>query len=288
MLSMGFLKEFIKLTRFEHAILLALAVLIGETVALGSFPTFSTVIFLSLLVPLFSEMASFSMNDYFDIETDRINDKKTPLVKGTISPNFAIYFAFMAFILSTVFAFFINMPVFIIALAFNLAAILYNWKLKDLPLVGNIYIGLSMAIPFIFGNLVVHEWILPVPTTLALLAFIAGVGREIVKSVQDMKGDVKARRSRTLPVIIGEKGSIMIASALYLLFVPLSFAPFYFGLPQNMISILIIALADGILMGMTYSLLTKPSPNVYKRVRNYTLIAFAAGMIAILYASVSI
>ncbi len=286
---MGFITEFLKLTRFEHAILLALAVLIGETVALGALPDFlEAVIILSLLVPVFSEMASFSLNDYLDIETDRINNRKRPLVTGTISPSFALYFSFFGFILSTLIAFFINMPAFVIAVLFNLLAILYNWRLKDLPLVGNIYIGLSMAIPFIFGNLVVHpQWLLPVPMVLALLAFVAGVAREIVKSVQDMHGDVKARRSRTLPGILGEKPSLLIASVLYLLFIPLSFAPFYYGLAPNLYSLSLIALADGVLLGMVAALLRSPSPKVYKSARNMTLIVFAAGMLAVLFAAVS-
>jgi len=286
---MGFIGEFLRLTRFEHAVLLALAVLIGETVVLGSLPDLlELAIILSLLVPVLSETASFALNDYFDIETDRINNRKRPLVTGTISPRSALYFSFSAFILSTLFAFFINTPAFLVALAFNILAVLYNWKLKDLPLLGNIYIGLSMAIPFIFGNLVVHpQWLLPVPMVLALLAFIAGVAREIIKSVQDMHGDVKARRSKTLPVIVGEKPSIAIASVLYLLFVPLSFAPFYYGLAPNMYSLVVIALADGVLLGTVAALLRKPGPDIYGKARNMTLLIFAAGMLAILYAAIS-
>ncbi len=284
---MGFLKEFLRLTRFEHAIMLAFAVLIGETITIGNLPDILeiTIIF-SLLVPIFSEMASFSLNDYLDIETDRINDRRRPLVIGTISPKFAIYFSFFAFIVSIVLAFLINTPAFLIVVVFNMLAILYNWKLKDFPLAGNIYIGLTMAIPFIFGNLVVHpQWLLPVPLALAVLAFVAGVAREIIKSVEDVKGDVKARRSRTLPVVIGEKPSILIASVLYILFIPLSFAPFYFGLSPNVYSVLLIAIADGVLLGIVAALLHNPSKRVYRAARNATLIIFTAGMLAIFFAS---
>ena len=285
---MGFIAEFLRLTRFEHAIMLALAVLIGETMALGSFPTISIIIIFSLLVPVFSEMASFSLNDYLDIETDRINDKKTPLVRGTLSPRFAVYFSFFAFIVSTALAFFINMAAFAIVVIFNILAILYNWKLKDLPLMGNIYIGLSMAIPFIFGNIIVHpQWLLPAPLVLALLAFLAGTAREIVKSVQDQKGDVKARRSRTLPVIIGEKPSLLIASVLYILFIPLSFTPFFFGLKPDALPVLLIAAADGVLIGMVAVLLSRPSQHIYKSARKITLLIFMIGMIAFLLASLS-
>ena len=42
--------EFFKLVRFEHALMLAIAVFIGETMVLGHVPAFSTAIILSLLV----------------------------------------------------------------------------------------------------------------------------------------------------------------------------------------------------------------------------------------------
>ena len=67
---MSFLKEFLKLTRFEHAIMLALAVLLSEIIVLGYFPLFSLIIILSLLVPIFSEMGSFALNDYLDINNN--------------------------------------------------------------------------------------------------------------------------------------------------------------------------------------------------------------------------
>jgi geranylgeranylglycerol-phosphate geranylgeranyltransferase len=286
---MNFITEFLKMTRFEHAIMYALAVLIAETIALGSVPPLDDpVILISLIVPILIEMAAFSLNDYLDIETDRINNKKTPLVKGTISPKFALYFSFIAFIVSTGLAFFINFTVFVFVLLFNILAILYNWKLKDMPLAGNIFIGLSMAIPFLLGNLVVYPWLLPIPVILAILAFIAGVAREIVKSAEDMEGDVKARRSKTLPVVIGEKPAVIVASILYILFIPLTFAPFFVGLGLNLLSLAIIVVADGILLGTVILLLKNPSPESYKIARKFTLAVFAAGMIAILFASLSI
>ena len=138
-------------------IMLAVAVFIGETVVLRSVPQLSLPIILSLLVPMLSEMGSFALNDYLDIETDRLNKKMRPLVKGTISPGFALWFSVISLALSLVLAYFINTDAFFIALVFDALAIAYDWKLKDLPMLGNIYIGLSMAIPFIFGDFVVSD-----------------------------------------------------------------------------------------------------------------------------------
>ncbi len=277
------IRELAKLTRFEHALMLAFAVLIAETVVLGSFPPLNLIIGLSLLVPVFSEMGAFAMNDYFDIETDRLNKRTDrPLVRGTISPGFALYFSIASLILSTVLAYFINTMAFIIVLAFNLLAISYNLKLKDIPIMGNIYIALTMAIPFIFGNYVVSQTLSLLAVVLALLAFIAGLAREIVKSVQDMKGDVKARSSKTLPVVIGRKPSLAVAVLLYLLFIPLSASPFLLGLRISMLPVFLVAMADVIILVTCYNILARQA---FGFARNMSLVAFAVGMIGLFLAA---
>ena len=277
------LKALLELTRFEHAVMLALAVLIAETVVLGAIPDFTLIILLSLLVPVFSEMGSFALNDYLDIETDRINKKMGPLVRGSISPKFALYFSAVSLLLSTVVSFFINYNAFIIAMLFNVAAVLYNWKLKDMPLIGNFYIALTMAIPFIFGNYVVSDDLSNVAVVLAALGFVAGMAREIIKSVQDMEGDVRARKSRTLPVIIGEKRSVTAAIVLYHVFIVLTIIPLLW-LDAAAIAIALVATADILILVTSYKTLRKD----YKFARNASLVAFFLGLLGLLMAATGI
>ncbi|MCI0504103.1 UbiA family prenyltransferase [Candidatus Micrarchaeota archaeon] len=277
-----FLKELIKLTRFEHAIMLAFAVLIAETVVLGAFPPLTLIIALSLLVPVFSEMGSFALNDYLDIETDRQNGKtERPLVRGTISPRFAFWFSMACLAVSVVLALFINTAALIIALIFNALAIAYNWKLKDLPLVGNSYIALTMAIPFLFGNFAVSGELSPVALILALLGFVAGLAREIIKSAQDMEGDMKARGSKTLPVIIGRGPAVVLAAILYISFLPLSALPFFFGLGFGVLPGAMIVAADAIVVLIAL----KAARGDYRFARNASLVAFSLGMLGIMAAA---
>lgn len=277
---MGFLRELYRLTRFEHALMLALAVLIAEVVASAGIPPISLVLALSLLVPVLSEMGSFALNDYLDVETDRLNRKKDrPLVKGTIAPGFAIWFSAACIALSTALAYFINTPAFIIALAFNALAVLYNWKLKDLPLAGNAYIALTMAIPFVFGNYVISPTLSPLNLTLALLGFVAGLAREIVKSVQDMEGDMAARGSRTLPVVIGKRASLAVAIALYLVFIMLSAVPFAAGMKATVLAAALIIAADALILQICYEL---AAHGAFKLARNASLVAFVLGMLGFL------
>lgn len=281
---MGFFRELIKLTRFEHALMLALGVLISETIVIGRLPPSEYYILLSLLVPIFSEMGSFALNDYFDIETDRLNKKTDrPLVKGTISPGFAMGFSVLSILLSILLAYLINQTVFIIALIFNLLGIAYNWRLKDLPLIGNAYIALTMSIPFIFGNFVVATQLSQLAFILALLGFVAGLAREIIKSVQDMRGDAVARNSKTLPLIIGKKPAIIMAVVLYLFFIPLSAWPFTLGLSISFVPISMIATADVLILAICYKMITYPDKS-FGFARNISLVAFLLGMLGLLVA----
>lgn len=286
---MGFISAFVRLTRFEHAIMLAIAVFISETIVLNSLPVFSFAILLSLLVPILSEMGAFALNDYFDVETDRINKRKDrPLVSGELSKEFAFYFSLISILGSIVFSYLINFYAFLIAFTFNILAIAYNYKLKDLPLVGNIYIGLSMAVPFLFGSVVILNSLSFSPTVLSIsaIALLAGVAREIVKSVEDMKGDKEARRSWTLPIVVGEKNARSIASVLYLIFVPLSFMPFYYGLKQLPISLALVSIADLLILYIAYSILVDNTARTFRRARNLSLFSLSIGLIGLLLAAV--
>ncbi len=280
------IKELFLLTRFEHALMLALAVLIGETIVLGAFPPINMILALSLLVPIFSEMGSFSLNDYLDVETDTLNRRMDrPLVRGAITKGFALWFSVICLAASIILAFFININAFGIAVVFGALAVAYDWKLKDLPLVGNIYIGFTMAIPFIFGNFVYSGVLLPIALALSALGFVAGLAREIIKSVQDMEGDLKARGSKTIPIVIGEVPSLALASALYLLFIPLSALPFIMGLPQKMPALALVAIADSLILGIVFRISTQGA-RACGFAKSASLVAFFIGLIGLLVAAI--
>lgn len=286
---MGFVFAFLRLTRFEHAIMLALAVLIGETIALGGLPSVSFVVLLSLLVPIFSEMGSFALNDYLDVETDRLNKRKDrPLVSGEINKEFAFWFSITSIGLSIVSAYFINVYAFWIAIVFNVLAIAYNYKLKDMPVFGNAYIGLTMAIPFVFGSAVVKDSLLfsPVIVVLFAMAFIAGTAREIIKSVEDMEGDKKARGSRTLPIVIGEKNARLFASLLFVCFAPLAILPFLQGLNPNPLALILVAIGDLGILYVAWLVFSHGDKKNLKKARKLTLAFMFLGLIGLLIASV--
>jgi geranylgeranylglycerol-phosphate geranylgeranyltransferase len=278
--------EFAKLVRIEHALMLVVAVLIGETIALGAFPPLGWVLLLSLIVPALSEMGSFALNDYVDVEADRINRRvERPLVDGTLSPEFALKFSAGAFIISTMAALAINWMALVVAIVFNVLAVLYNLKLKDLPAIGNMYIAATMAIPFIFGAVVFGVEPSSTIWIIAALGFTAGLAREIVKTVDDMEGDALARKSKTLPMAVGRKNALAMAASLFLAFIPLSIVPFVGGLTLSLLSGILLAVADlGILWIAVYVMFSK-SHGALRRATKYNLLLLFVGLLALLAAS---
>ena len=212
----------LRLTRFEHSLMSAAGVLVAVFIALGAGGSVGQNEFLAaLLVPVLINLGAFALNDYFDVEADRENEKKRPLVSGEIKPLHAAVFGAIALLVGGLIGFAVNFEAGVISLLFAAVSFLYNWKLKDIALLGNLFISSSMGISFIFGAVVcgfsfalipVDFWILGIGAT------AAGFGREIVKTVQDVEGDKKGRGSKTLSVLIGERYSLVIAGFMFLVF----------------------------------------------------------------------
>ena len=281
---MGKIKDIIKLTRIEHSLMLIIAVVAAEMIALGLPGT--NVLVLSIITPVFISMGAFAINDYFDIETDRINRKKNPLLKGSLKPADALYITAVSMIIGIAASAMINAYCFAIAIIFAALSILYSYRMKNMLLLGNAYIALSMAIVFIFGAYVVSNVIRPAVLLIIAMIFLSGLAREINGTVRDMEGDVKARKVRTLPVVIGRRAAVTVAFILYMIAIGITLYLFLDMLPfmYNFYYGVLIAISDILVFnsGIIFLLGDKKS---YRRARNTSLAGMGLALIAILIAS---
>jgi len=290
------LKAIWQLMRLEHGVMLFIAIVIGSLISQKTLYDNTNLplvnIFLTFFTALFLEASTFALNDYYDLEIDRINKRTDrPLVRGDISPKTALYLFYILFPLGLVCSFFVNMTCFIIALVTALISVLYDVKMKKIKLVGNFYIAYIMAIPFIFGGATVlgnntfsFEAINPAIYIVALIAFLAGAGREIMKDVMDFEGDL-TKGVKSFPRYIGIRASNGIAAVFYLLAIALSFMPFFlrgFGVYyQNIAYFILVFITDTMLLSTSLQLVIKKQPNM-KFHRKYTLVAIFIGLLAFL------
>ncbi len=193
------LKGFYRLGRPINALAGCVAVFVSGYVA-GA-PSWLPVI-LAAAVVLLITVSTNAWNDYVDIDIDRINKPGRPLPSGEVSPQQALYFSAAGTVLSLGIAVFINLHAFYIALGANLLLYLYSWKLKCTVLWGNAAVAAIVALCFIFGGVAAGN-IRPT-LVLAVTVFFAIIGREVLKTMADYRGDLQ-EQCRTIATAWGKQ-----------------------------------------------------------------------------------
>lgn len=272
------------LMRLEHGVMLFIAVLIGTLISQRSIPPLDKFIF-AFLTPMFLEASTFALNDYFDFEVDKKNERlDRPLVRGDLKPRVALYIFIILFPLGIVSAIFVNFTCFIIATITAILSVLYDIWLKEVKVLGNFYIAYIMAIPFIFGGTVVKEIIPPIVVIVAFIAFLTGVGREIMKDVMDFEGD-KERGVKSFPHYLGTRKSNFVAAFFYLIAVGISPIPFLMQIGDvyyyNLYYLAIVLITDIMLVYTSSRLIFDDSVDINFH-RKFTLAAIFVGLVAFL------
>lgn len=207
---------YITILRPINGFMVGLAVLIGYLISLK---TLESIILNDLiygfLTGFFVSSSIMVFNDIIDLPIDRINRPDRPLPSGKIKVRQAFALGTLLGISGITFSYMTGIETFILALGFWIIGILYNLYFKGTPLIGNMIVSLSIAIPFIYGALMTNKGFSDVNTyILAFTAFTINTYREIIKDIADVEGD-KEKGLTTLPIKIGRKHAFYV-SILYL------------------------------------------------------------------------
>ncbi len=284
----GIVGAMLALTRIEHSIMLVVAVVTAEILA-GMLPTYQ-ILALSLITPIFISMGSFAINDYYDVESDRSNKRMDrPIVNGSISNGAAMNVALACFAIGIAASALINAYAFAIALVFAALAYLYSYRMKDIALLGNVYIAFSMMVPFIYGSYVVSPMIGAPIVFISAVIFLAGLAREIHGMVRDYSGDSKARKTRNVIYHMGSRRASQAAFVLYVEAIAISAYMFFFVAPfaYNIVYAAPIAVTDIALAYIASGfMLGKESKRFYGMSRNLSLAAMGLALLAFLAAAI--
>jgi geranylgeranylglycerol-phosphate geranylgeranyltransferase len=214
----------------------AFAVFISGVISAGWAMPFTTVAAASLGT-FFASAGGMVINDYFDYDIDQVNKPYRPIPSGKITPQGALYFSVVLFVLAVICALFTNIWCIIVGVPALLLMILYSWKLKRSPFVGNVAVAGLSGLALLFGGIATGS--IQLVSILALIAFFASVSRELAKDVEDIKGD-KAGGSRTVPIALGPEVTTQIAGLFLLLAVITSFFPYMYNIFNMCYLIMII------------------------------------------------
>lgn len=281
------LAAFWKLTRLEHSLLTLVGVAVGWLLAqpTNTHPALTLPLILTLIAyglgPALLTAGAFALNDYHGYETDRMNGRRDrPIVAGKISLKDAKTIATALLVIGVVLSLPFGFNPFAISLLFAIGSMLYDPVLKKLPLIGNIFISTTMAIPFVYGALIAAPMLNKLVLVLTAIAILVGIGREIINTTRDIRGD-RAIGAKTLPILLGANLSIKIASAFILAAVALSVMPFLWT--KNNTYVAVVSLCDALLIWAVITANENPNDSdKLKKTRNYTLLALGVGLIAFL------
>jgi len=144
--------SFFQLIRVLHGVFYAIAVCVGMAIEANGLPL-PVVLLLGGATAIFIEGGTFALNDYYDLEVDRKNKRKDrPLVRGDLKPRTALWAVVVMVPLGIIAAALINPACLFIAVVMAAVSVLYDARMKTWGFAGNVYIGFTMAIPFLFGG----------------------------------------------------------------------------------------------------------------------------------------
>lgn len=181
--------------------------------------------------------AGYIVNDYFDLEIDKINKPEKVILDDKISIGKARMLYFVLNILGVSIGTYLSVKIgqYQFSLIFLLTAFLlfsYSQKYKRVPFIGNFVVAILSALTLFLvwlfeffalrldaGVFVEMREAIPYINTYILayvaFAFLVSLIREIIKDIEDREGD-EAAKCKTLPLIIGVQNTKFIIGSLIL------------------------------------------------------------------------
>ncbi len=191
-----------------------------------------------LLAYIFIASSQNIVNDIFDIEVDKINRPDRPLPSGKMTLKEAWILFYVFTIIGLFFSLISSIVVghylpFILAILMVIVGVLYSWRLKILGFIGNVTVGISFSVGYIYGIIIASSsFEITDKLITALLFFLVSstllIGREIVKGIEDVKGD-SLRNVKTLARTKGVKFASIIAAIFYFMALILFTAIYFVG-----------------------------------------------------------
>ena len=164
------------------------------------------------------------INDYFDLEIDRINRPSRMLPSGRLARGEALRLAIFLFACGNIISILAGIPLLTLALLTTGLLVWYSADLKKRPAAGNVAVSLATGMAFVFGAVAGGDWLAgAVP---GMFAFLFHFGREIIKDIEDRAGDASGQ-ARTLPLVYGIPLARRVAAGAFILLLMVTPVPFY-------------------------------------------------------------
>lgn len=219
-------RGFLMLTRFPNLLIIALTQYMSA-IFLAGYPDrwmdklYNPKLFLLSASTLMIAAAGYIINDYYDIKIDYVNKPDKVVVGKLVKRRIVLASHIVLNVLGIGIGFYLSLKVGALNFLAGFLLWIYSNRLKRMPLIGNVTIAFltAMSIAIIA---VYFQQNVSLLMAYAVFAFSINLVREIIKDMEDIRGDMRFG-SKTLPIIWGLRKTKYFLYALILLFVAILF-----------------------------------------------------------------
>jgi len=212
----NFIASILKLTRFGNLVIIAFAQYFTSAFLIDKHTVFDYHLLLLSGSTMLIAAAGYIINDYYDVKIDYINKPDRVVIGKSITRRYAILFHVVLSLAGILIGVYLSWSI----TALNVVSVFLLWfysnNLKRLPFVGNLTVAVltgaaiySLEILYRTGNALV--------VIFAVFALFITLVREIIKDVEDLKGD-NSFGCKTLPIVLGIRRTKLIIYAIILIF----------------------------------------------------------------------
>jgi 4-hydroxybenzoate polyprenyltransferase len=198
---MSFIISLFRLTRFWNLLILAGCQYCAAGFLISTDFIFDPRLFLLVTSTVLIAAAGYIINDYYDVKIDLINKPDRVVIGKGITRRYAIFFHTALSLTGVGIGFLLNWRIGIINFGCAFLLWLYSNELKRRPFIGNFTVGLLTGM-----SVLIVDFIRPpnhqLVVVYALFAFFITLVREIIKDIEDLKGD-DTFGCKTLPIVWG-------------------------------------------------------------------------------------
>ncbi|SHG98422.1 4-hydroxybenzoate polyprenyltransferase [Chryseolinea serpens] len=217
-----FVESLFKLTRFGNLVIIAFAQYFTARFLIG--PQTFTDLHLAILSlsTVCIAAAGYIINDYYDVKIDYINKPERVVIGKQITRRYAILFHVVLSSAGILLGLILSWRIGAVNVFSVFLLWLYSNSLKRLPFVGNLMVamltGLSIYVVDLYYG--AHSAMVII---YAVFAFFMTLVREIIKDMEDLKGD-NTFGCKTLPIVLGMRRTKVIIYAILAIFSATVFA----------------------------------------------------------------
>jgi len=235
-------ESLLKLTRFGNLIIIGLAQYCTAGFLIGPHTLTDYRLFLLSSSVVLIAAAGYIINDYYDVKIDYINKPERVVIGRSITRRYAILYHVLLSGLGILIGLFLSWRIGFVNVTSVFLLWLYSNILKRLPFVGNFTVALLTGLSILSVDIYykTHQSLIVI---YASFAFFMTLVREIVKDMEDLKGD-NTFGCKTLPIVWGIRRTKLIIYGILLTFalevlvlnyfydvLPLSYFVFFLFLP---------------------------------------------------------